>query len=523
MGSFRPQYVATRTLGGLAETFGCEFAGASTSQFGLEFGGISIAGNSVEPGDLFVALPGANTHGARFAADARDRGAVAVLTDPAGAALAADSGLPVLVTAQVRVALGPVSAWLYRTGEYADQEDSDEALSQTVLGVTGTNGKTSVVYILAALLAQLGHSVALSSTAERRIGDEAVVSGLTTPEANHVHSLLAAARERGVRAVALEISAQALSRHRVDGVVCDVVGFTNLSHDHLDDYGTMEQYFAAKRELFTPERARRGVIVLGDDWGRRLVAESRIPVTTIGFGTDADADWQLLVTEETASHTGFELRGGGRVIRSRVSLLGAFSASNAALAIVMLVESGVSVDRLAELLEAEGEIAAFVPGRAERVSGDRGPLVLIDYAHTPDAFSQLLGALRRVVTGRIIMVFGADGDRDQSKRAEMAAIAARGADAVVITDFHPRFEDPALIRATLVAGARAAVPERHIDEIADPREAFRHALSLAGEGDVLVYAGPGHENYHEVAGQKIPYSARDDARAALREAGWMDD
>ena len=225
--------------------------------------------------------------------------------------------------------------------------------------------------------------------------------------------------------------------------------------------------------------------------------------------------------EETATYTSFVLEGtGGRRLETRVPLLGWYMAANAALAIVMLVESGYDLDQIADVLERDGGIDAYIPGRAERISGDRGPLVYIDYGHSPDAFLQTLGAIRRFTTGRLIMVFGADGDRDTTKRAEMGAIAARGADVVVITDFHPRLEDPAAIRAALIAGAREAVPDREIHEIADPRAAFRAALALAGEGDAILYAGPGHEDYHEVKGVKIPYSARDDAKQALREAGW---
>lgn len=505
MPSFRPQHARAHTVARLAEQFGCELHGDGA----VEVTGITSSSRELAVGDVFVALPGATTHGARFAADAVAAGAAAVLTDTEGALALTDIGVPVLVTEHPRAALGPVSAWLYGTEDH----------EQLLFGVTGTNGKTSVVYLLAAIAAQLGRQVALSSTAERRIADEISVSGLTTPEANELHALLATAAERDVRTAVLEVSAHALSRNRIDGVHFDVVGFSNLSHDHLDDYPDMQSYYEAKRELFTPERARRGVIVVDDEWGQRLVGESRIPVTTLSV--HPGADWQVTVTEEQPNRTSFELSGHGRTLRASVDLLGAFSATNAALALVMWIEAGFDLDHLAEALG--GEIRAFVPGRAEAVSGNRGPLVLIDYAHTPDAFQQLLAALDRVRTGRIIMVFGADGDRDRSKRAEMGAIAARGADVLVVTDFHPRFEDPASIRRTLIEGALAAVPERELHEIADPRSAIRAAIALANEHDIVVYAGPGHEEYHEVAGHKIPYSAREAARSALEEAGWSND
>ena len=506
--ALRPQHPSPRSLHGLAETFDLEVHGDIDD---LEVTGVVLASSAVRPGDLYVGVPGRNAHGASFAAAALDAGAVAVLTDAAGAELAADAGLPVLVTPDARAALGEVAAWIHRTADNP----------ATLFAVTGTNGKTSVVYLLYGILRQLGVVAGLTSTAERRIGDEAVTSSLTTPEASELHALLARMREVDVRAVGVEVSAQALSRHRVDGLVFDVVGFTNLTHDHLDDYASMDVYFEAKRELFQPERSRRGVVTIDSEWGLRLVAESRIPVTTLSTNPDADADWRLTVLEETATHTSFVLEGtGGRRVQTLVPLLGWYMAANAALAIVMLVESGYDLEQIAHVLERDGGVDAYIPGRAERISGDRGPLVYIDYGHSPDAFLQTLGAIRRFTTGKLIMLFGADGDRDTTKRPEMGAIAARGADVVVITDFHPRWEDPAAIRAALIAGARDAVPEREIHEIPDPRAAFRAALELAGEGDAILYAGPGHEDYHEVKGLKIPYSARDDAKQALREAGW---
>lgn len=507
--ALRPQHPVSRSLSGLVDTFGLQVHGDID---GVELSGVSLSTAAVQPGDLYVGVPGRNAHGAAFSAQAARAGAVAVLTDEAGAAAAAESGLPVLVTQDARAALGDVAAWIYRT------EDNPA----TLFAVTGTNGKTSVVYVLYAILSQLGVVAGLTSTAERRIGDVAVTSNLTTPEASELHALLARMREAEVRAVGVEVSAQALSRHRVDGLVFDVAGFTNLSHDHLDDYGTLEEYFQAKLELFQPDRSRRGVVTVDSEWGERLAQSSRIPVTTLSTVAGRGADWRMTVLEENANYTRFALEGPeGRRLETSLPLLGWFMAANAALAIVMLVESGFDLDAIAHALDRDGGIDVYIPGRTERVSGEHGPTVYIDYGHTPDAFLNTLEALRRTTAGRVIMVFGADGDRDTTKRADMGAIAARGADAVVITDFHPRFEDPAAIRLALLDGARAAVPDAELYEIPDPRAAFRAALALAGEGDAVLYAGPGHEDYQEVAGVKLPYSARDDARLALREAGWL--
>ncbi len=507
--ALRPQHPVSRSLSGLVDTFGLDVRGDID---GVELSGITLSTATVQPGDLYVGVPGRNAHGASFAADAARSGAVAVLTDEAGAALAAETGLPVLVTPDARAALGDVAAWIYRTADNP----------ATLFAVTGTNGKTSVVYVLYAILSQLGVVAGLTSTAERRIGELAVTSNLTTPEASELHALLARMREAEVRAVGVEVSAQALSRHRVDGLIFDVAGFTNLSHDHLDDYADMETYFQAKLELFQPDRSRRGVVTVDSEWGTRLAQSSRIPVTTLSTQPGGTADWRMSVLEEHATFTRFALEGPeGRRLETTLPLLGWFMAANAALAIVMLVESGFDLDAIAHALDRDGGIDVYIPGRTERVSSEHGPTVYIDYGHTPDAFLNTLEAIRRTTTGRVIMVFGADGDRDTTKRADMGAIAARGADAVVITDFHPRFEDPASIRRALLDGARAAVPDAELYEVPDPRAAFRAALALAGDGDAVLYAGPGHEDYQEVAGVKLPYSARDDARLALREAGWL--
>ncbi|GAA1835793.1 Mur ligase family protein [Agromyces salentinus] len=506
--ALRPQHPAPRSLRGLAEQFGLEVRGDLAD---LETTGVVLSSSTVRPGDLYVGVPGRNAHGARYAGAARDAGAVAVLTDAAGAELAAESGLPVLVADDARATLGRVAAWIHRTDENP----------ATTFAVTGTNGKTSVVYLLYGILRQLGVTAGLTSTAERRIGDEAVTSSLTTPEASELHALLARMREVDVRAVGIEVSAQALSRHRVDGLVFDVAGFTNLTHDHLDDYASMEVYYEAKHELFRPERSRHAVITVDSEWGRRLAEEAGVPVTTLTTKPGIAADWRITVLDEQPAHTSFLLEGpDGARLETRVPLLGWYMAANAALAIVMLVRAGHDLAEIGAVLERDGGIDAYIPGRAERISGDRGPIVYIDYGHSPDAFLQTLDAIRRTTTGKLIMVFGADGDRDTTKRADMGAIAARGADVVVVTDFHPRWEDPADIRSALLEGARAAVPDRELHEIADPRAAFRAALALAGDGDAILYAGPGHEDYHEVKGVKIPYSARDDARTALREAGW---
>jgi UDP-N-acetylmuramoyl-L-alanyl-D-glutamate--2,6-diaminopimelate ligase len=504
----RPEHPSARSLAGLVNDFGLETSG---SLDGVEITGVTLSTNDLHPGDLYVGIQGAHSHGASYAAQAREGGAVALLTDAAGAELARESGLPIVLVSSPREALGDISAWVYRTAEHPP----------LLFGTTGTNGKTSTSYLLNGVLKQLGLVTGLSSTAERHIGDLVVVSRLTTPEASEMHALLARMRESEVRAVAIEVSAQALSRNRVDGIVFDVVAFTNLSHDHLDDYADMEEYFQAKLPLFQPDRAKRGVVSLDTAYGQRVVEESHIPVTTISTTPGVEAEWMVNIIDEQATFTEFTLTGPGhRQLTTRVPLIGWHMAANAALAIVMLVEAGFELEAIGQALEEKGGIDAYLPGRTERVSGDRGPSVYVDFGHSPDAFLNTLAAVRKFTPGKTIMVFGADGDRDATKRHEMARVAADGSDILVITDHHPRFEDAASIRATLLEGARLAEHQPELYEVSPPEQAIRKAVSLAGEGDSILWAGPGHQDYRDIAGVRTPYSARDEARAALREAGW---
>ncbi len=505
----RPEHPQARSLAGLLEEFGLTAQGSTD---GVEISGVTLSTGDLHPGDLYVGIHGARSHGASYAATAREGGAVAILTDPEGAKLAHDAGIPIVVVPSPREALGEISAWIYRTADHPP----------LLFGTTGTNGKTSTSYLLEGILKQLGLVSGLSSTSERHIGDLSVVSRLTTPEASEMHALLARMRESKVRAVAVEVSAQALSRNRVDGLVFDVVAFTNLSHDHLDDYADMEEYFQAKLALFEPERAKRGVVSLDTAWGQRVVDAARIPITTISATPGVDAEWVVRIDDERAAYTEFTLTGPeGRSLTTRVRMIGWHMAADAALAIVMLVEAGFELEAIGHALDDDGGIVAYLPGRTERVSGDHGPSVYVDFGHSPDAFLNTLAAVRKFTPGRTIMLFGADGDRDASKRLEMGRIAADGSDILVITDHHPRFENAASIRKVLLDGAALAEHQpQQILEVSPPEAAIRAAIALATEGDSILWAGPGHQDYRDIEGVRTPYSARDEARAALREAGW---
>lgn len=460
-----------------------------------------------------------NRHGAEFAGAAAEKGAVAVITDAEGADAAAASGLPVILVDDPRASLGELSAWVYGTGR-----DDDLPL---LFGTTGTNGKTSVSHLLEGILGQLGVTTGLSSTAERHIAGQVIVSRLTTPEAYEMHALLALMRERGVEAVAVEVSAQALSRRRVDGIVFDVAGFTNLTHDHLDDYADMREYFEAKMPLFRPDRARRGVVCIDSEPGAEVVARSGIPTVTVGtpaLASDpaaaAAADWVVDILDEMQIGTRFRLTArDGRSLTTLVPVIGRHMAANAGLAIVMILEGGYPWERLTAALDGR-RIEAYLPGRTELVSGETGPAVYVDFGHSPDAFEKTLAAVRRVTPGKVVMLFGADGDRDATKRHDMGRTAVEGSDVLIVTDHHPRHEDPDAIRATLLEGARRARPDAEIHEYSPPERAIIEAVALVGDGDAILWAGPGHQDYRDIRGVRTPYSARELARRALRDAGW---
>ncbi|HET7476383.1 MAG TPA: UDP-N-acetylmuramoyl-L-alanyl-D-glutamate--2,6-diaminopimelate ligase [Dermatophilaceae bacterium] len=467
-----------------------------------EVTGVTLDSRSVQPGDLYAGLPGANVHGARFTAAAVRAGAAAVLTDPSGASTAALSELtvPVLVVPDPRAVLGEVSATVY--GRPADR--------LTVLGVTGTNGKTTTAYLLDSALRALGRRTGLIGTVETRVGDQAVQSVRTTPEAPDLHALFAVMVERGIDTVTMEVSSHALALHRVDGVVCDVAGFTNLSQDHLDFHPTMADYFAAKATLFTPARSRRGVVCVDDEWGRRLAAQAGVPVTTVS--ATSQADWRLV---GQPSGPGFELVGRDATLALRSALPGDFNRVNTAIAALMLLAHGVAAGDVERALAADPR----VPGRMERVAidGVEHAQGVVDFAHTPQAVAAALASLRAGTAGRLVAVLGAGGDRDPDKRAAMGAAAARHADIVVVTDDNPRSEDPGAIRAAVAAGARS-VSDRlgQVHVVAGRAEAIRYAVSLAaGPQDTVVVLGKGHETGQEVAGVVHPFDDRDELRAAL--------
>ncbi|MEU2349316.1 UDP-N-acetylmuramoyl-L-alanyl-D-glutamate--2,6-diaminopimelate ligase [Modestobacter sp. NPDC049651] len=470
--------------------------------------GVTLASSAVQAGDLYAALPGANTHGVRFAADAVSRGAVAVLTDPTGADPARATGVPVLVADDPRAVLGAVAGRVY--GRPSER--------LTVLGVTGTNGKTTTSYLVEAGLAAAGWTSGLIGTVQTRTRGTAadgspvvttLPSARTTPEAPDLHALLATMVEDGVRAVVMEVSSHALAMGRVGGVGFAAAGFTNLSRDHLEFHGDMEGYFRAKALLFDG-RARTEVVDVDDEYGRRLVKEGTVTVSA----TDPAADWSAGdVTPLPAGGSTFTLHGpGGRSWPARLRLPGGFNVANAVLAVALLDAAGVPVDAA-----VRGLADTVVPGRMEPVDAGQPFVAVVDYAHTPDAVATALTALRAATPGRLLTVLGCGGDRDPGKRPAMGAAAAAGSDVLVITDDNPRSEDPAEIRRAVRAGAEEVPADRRaeVHEVGDRRAAIATAVALARPGDTVLVAGKGHETGQETAGTVVPFDDREVLREVL--------
>lgn len=500
--------------------------------------GVRLAGAAMDPqavgaGDLFVAVSGARAHGADFVRDAVDAGAAAVLTDAAGVDKVRDVlgyELPAIQVEDVRDAAGPAAAAIY-----GNTADSGPAL----YGVTGTNGKTTTSYFLRSLLGKLMERreklTGLIGTIEIAAGDETIPSQLTTPEAVQLHSLMSLFRERNVGAAAMEVSSHAISYQRTSGLYYDVAGFTNLTQDHLDLHGSMEEYFAAKAQLFARRRTRTSVITVDDPWGHQMASTASGKVVTLATaGQPAEVDWEVVDVERSGLGHAFTLhhaRSGER-IRTRTGLPGGFNVSNSALAAVMVLEAEdaeFTRSEVVEVLERDDPFTISVPGRMQVISAGlegQGPTAIVDFAHNPDAMIRTLeaAAAARQEGGKIILVIGAAGERDRSKRPTMGAIAVRMADHVIISDDDPHGEDPAQIRAELMSGAREAIESGELttvlEEVSPRIEAIERAVSSASHEDTIILAGRGHEVYQDFAGHHHPIDDRVELREALVRHGF---
>jgi UDP-N-acetylmuramoyl-L-alanyl-D-glutamate--2,6-diaminopimelate ligase len=513
--AIRPAHPQPRPMSALGPLLGVRLGSVGNSFSPNELGfvrGVTLDSRGVQPGDLYVALPGARVHGAAFCAEAVAAGAVAILTDPDGRSRAAASGVPVFVVADPRSRLGDVACWVY----------GNPSSRLRLIGVTGTSGKTTSTYLLESGLRAAGHLTGLIGGVETRIGAERLASSLTTPEAPDLQALFAVMVERGVTAAAMEVSSHSLTLGRVAGTGFDVAVFTNLSQDHMDFHADLEDYFRAKASLFLPPVT--GVVNLDDKYGRRLAAAGAVPVTTFSAAGKREADWRAVDVRSGADGSTFRVIGPGGV-EADVScgLAGAFNVANALGAAVALVEAGVGLE------DAVAGIAACpgVPGRLERVlapvwgAGEAGGITaFVDYSHKPGAVEAVLHSLRPVTQGSLIIVLGCGGDRDRAKRPMMGAAAASLADVAILTSDNPRTEDPLAILAAMLDGVLSVPQAERARVIVEPDRAaaIEAAVSTAAPGDVIVVAGKGHETGQYVAGAVLPFDDRQVTAAALERA-----
>ena len=490
----RPLMRFERSLRSVAILLAADLAGDD-----VMISGLTQTSQDIEPGDIFLAFPGAKTHGASFSTEAEERGARAVLTDSAGAAIIDEiaHGLSVVAVADPRHAAGILSAWFY----------NEPMRDVYCVGITGTNGKTTTTTLLHQIWTRAGRESGLIGTVETRIGTDLLKSNRTTPESSDLQALVATMRERHVRNLAMEVSSHAIALERIRGSHFAVVAFTNLTQDHLDFHDTMEAYFQAKASLFTFEYADLALINIDDPYGARLAQSSGIPVRTLSR-TNHEANWSYVSAHAHLRGNDVCIRGeGGILIEAVLHLHGDYNLDNALMAVALAFESGV--DPI--------EIAAILPtligarGRLEPVDVGQEFVAFVDYAHSPDSVTRVLETCRAMTSGKVIAVLGCGGDRDSSKRPLMGQALSEGSDIAVFTSDNPRSEDPMKILGQMTQGLAVTMPGQ---VISDRRTAIEYAVSQAARGDVVVILGKGHETGQESAGVTTPF----DDRLALAQA-----
>ena len=471
-----------------------DLSGADAALGSRQIGGLCADSRKVKPGDAFFAIPGVKGDGLAYAAEAVAKGAGVIVAERAP-----DLAAPAFVrVADARAALALAAARFY------------PGQPELVVGITGTSGKTSVAAFVRQIWASMGFEAASLGTLGVVSRPLTVYGSLTTPDPIALHQTLDRLARAGVARLALEASSHGLDQKRLDGVRLAAGAFTNLSRDHMDYHATTEDYLAAKLRLFRAllHEGAPAVVDADSDVAARAGAvalERGLRLFTVGA---RGADLRLISAGREGFATRIAVECAGRVWRARLPLPGDFQVSNALVAAGLCVATGGEPGAVCAALETlEG-----APGRLERVGERRGAPIFVDYAHKPDALEKTLAALRPFVRGRLVVVFGCGGDRDAGKRPMMGAIAAHGADAAIVTDDNPRSEDPAAIRAAILAAAPGA------REIADRGEAIRAAIATLRAGDALVIAGKGHETGQIVGDRTLPFSDAETARAALREA-----
>ena len=455
----------------------------------LTFSGVTSLDSSVNEGDLFLAYPGERSHGAQFAAHAISLGARAILTDTQGAMIA--EGLPTIVVPNARTAGAMISASLYG-------KPMQEMVS---IGITGTNGKTTVSTLLYQLFQEAGRDSGLIGTVETRIGRDRVASARTTPEADALQALAATMSERHLRHLVMEVSSHAMVMQRMIGSRFAMVGFTNLSQDHLDFHHDMESYYKAKAGLFTLEYADQAFINIDSDFGLRLFNECGIPATSLSRN-NPKASWHFTSITATSGGTSFTARGvGGVLIESSTPLHGYFNLDNILLVLAIAIECGIDpLDCAAIIPRLHG-----APGRMESIDRGQDFTALVDYAHTPDAVHNVIATATEFTSGKVIAVLGCGGDRDSSKRPLMGSALLQESGIAIFTSDNPRSEDPQKILDDMTKHLQISTPSQ---VIVDRREAIAYAVSLCQPGDTLIVLGKGHENGQEINGQKLDFDDR---------------
>jgi len=496
----------------LARVAVLEWRGATDGALGADIVTVTHDSRVAAPGTLFCCLPGAHVDGHDFAGAAVAAGADALLVER----LLDDAAVGGAVQARVassRAAMAVAAATCH----------GDPSRALRVLGVTGTNGKTTTVHLLDAIARATGATTGMIGTVGTRVGDDPVSVAHTTPESSDLQALLARMRDAGVGVVAMEVSSEGIAQHRVDATWFAAACFTNLSQDHLNFHGTMDAYFEAKAMLFDPARIAAAAVNVGDAYGRRLIERLRrtdLPLVTYGVDNGDETGGVDLVARDVelgrdgSTFTLVDTRRARASYPVRVDLVGAHNVANALAAAATAVVAGVDVDAIVAGLGRP----IVVPGRMEPVENDRGVTLLVDYAHTPDALARVLGASRPIAaTGQLIVVFGCGGDRDAGKRAPMGDVAGRLADVVIVTTDNSRSEDPQAIAREVAGGVVGAGGEPEVE--LDRRAAIRLALERARAGDVVVIAGKGHETGQSAGGTTRPFDDRIVAREELAALG----
>ena len=490
----RPIEEFKRTIASVAAIANGNLIGDSTTLIT----GVSVSSKDVQKCDLFIAFPGEKSHGAEFVAEAISLGAVAVLTDAEGAAKI--SQLPVIVSNNPRRAAGVISAWFY----------SEPMRDLYSVGVTGTNGKTTVTTLLHQIMSAAGRESGLIGTVETLIGAEVIPSKRTTPESTELQALSAVMRERHMRNLVMEVSSHAISLERIRGSHFAVVAFTNLSQDHLDFHKTMQAYFEAKAKLFTFEFADLAVINIDDSYGVKLANLTELPVMTVSRDNQS-ASWHYASITKDYVGAHVAIRGsGGILIEGKVHLHGGYNYDNLLMAVAIASESGIDpIDIAAILPQLTG-----AAGRLESVRLGQNFTALVDYAHSPDAVARVLETAHEISDGRVIAVLGCGGDRDSSKRALMGKALHEGSDVAFFTSDNPRTEKADSILVQMTLGLDIQPPSAIIQ---DRSEAIKAAVNEAKDGDLVLILGKGHEKGQEISGVVHPFDDRVELARAIED------